>query len=189
MALFRTTDPDAEPVPLADARAHLRIDHDGDDGLIEGLIRAARDEVETSCGLALIDQHWRLTLDRLPSSGRVLLRRHPVREILSVTVFGRDGEASVIDPSVYQLDASSRPARLHFTQPPGPGLAMNGIEIDFAAGFGEAGVDVPDILKRAMLLLVAHWYEFRAAFGATQQPVSWPAGYDRLVAPYRARRL
>lgn len=189
MALFRTTDPDVEPVLLAEARAHLRIDHDSEDGLILGLIRAARGEVETSCGLALIDQSWRLTLDRLPSSGRVLLRRHPVREILSVTVFGPNGEASVIDPSGYQLDASSRPARLHFSRLPGSGRAMNGIEIDFAAGFGEAGVDVPDILKHAMLLLVAHWYEFRAAFGASQQPVSWPAGYDRLVAPYRARRL
>ena len=31
---------------------------------------------------------------------------------------------------------------------------MNGIEIDFSAGFGEAGTDVPDLLNRAILVLV-----------------------------------
>lgn len=189
MALFRTVEPEAEPVTLGEAKANMRLDHDGEDELIAGLIRAARGEVEASCGLALIEQGWRLTLDRIPSSGRVLLRRHPVREVQSVTVFGADGEASLVDPAHFSLDAHARPARLHFHTAPAPGAAVNGIEIDFVAGFGEAGTDVPDLLKRAMLLLVAHWYEFRAAFGAADQPVSWPAGYDRLIAPYRARRL
>ena len=66
---------------------------------------------------------------------------------------------------------------------------MNGVEIDFTAGFGEAGADVPDLLKRAILLLVGHWYEFRAGFGPADQPVSYPAGYERLIAFYRAGRL
>ncbi len=43
---------------------------------------------------------------------------------------------------------------------------MNGVEIDFSAGYGEAGTDVPDLAQRAMLMLVAHWFEFRASFGA-----------------------
>jgi len=189
MALFRTVVPDVEPVTLADAKANLRLDHDGEDALIGSLIRAAREEIEASCGLALIDQSWRLTLDRLPPSGRVLLRRHPVREVQSVTVFGSDGEASLVDPAFFSLDAHARPARLHFHTTPTPGAVLNGVEIDFVAGFGEAGTDVPDLIKRAILLLVAHWYEFRAAFGAAEQPVSWPAGYDRLIAPYRSRRL
>jgi uncharacterized phiE125 gp8 family phage protein len=65
---------------------------------------------------------------------------------------------------------------------------MNGIEIDFTAGFGEAGTDVPDLLRRAILALVAHWYEFRGVYDAGQ-PVSYPAGYDRMISSYRARRL
>ncbi len=189
MALFRTVGPEAEPVTLADAKAHLRLDHDGEDGLIEGLIRAAREEVEASCGLALIAQDWRLTLDRVPRSGTVAIRRHPVVEILSVTVYGADGEASLLQPQGLALDRASRPARLHFADVPQPRIAMNGIEIDFRAGFGEAGTDVPDLLKRAMLALVAHWFEFRATFGAESQPVSYPAGYDRLIAPWRPGRL
>lgn len=187
MTLFRTVAPAVEPVTLSDAKKTLRLDHDGEDGLIEGLIRAAREEVETSCGLALIEQEWRLAIDRLPPMGRVLLRRHPVQTVKSVTVFGRDGEASLVDPATYRLDAGGRPVRLHFLV--SPSHAANGVEIDFSAGFGEAGTDVPDLLKRAMLVLVAHWYEFRASYAAAEQPVSFPAGYDRLIAPWRMRRL
>ena len=187
MTLFRTEAPAVEPVTLAEAKAILRLDHNSEDVLIGGLIRAAREEIEASCGLALIEQEWRLSLDRLPRSGRVLLRRHPVREVKSVTVFGRDGEASIVDPTTYRLDAAGRPARLHFLTP--PAHAANGIEVDFVAGFGEAVTDVPDLIKRAMLALVAHWYEFRASYGAKDQPVAFPSGYERLIAPWRMRRL
>lgn len=189
MTLVRTTDPSVEPITLAEAKANLRIDHDSEDALIEGLIRAAREEVEASTGLALIDQDWRRVLDRVPSSGRVLLHRHPVKSIISVTLYGSDGEASLLDPGDYRLDAVSRPARLHILKRPANHVAMNGIEVDFSAGFGESGADVPDLIKRAIHLLVAHWFEFRASFGAADQPVSFPDAYARLIAPYRMRRL
>jgi uncharacterized phiE125 gp8 family phage protein len=189
MALFRTTAPAAEPVTLAEAKQHLRLDHDGEDGLIEGLIRAAREEVEAATGLALIDQNWRLTLDRVPVTGVVRIARHPVKEILSVTVFGADGEGIVVDPATYRLDPHSRPARLWFAERTPAKRVMNGVEIDLAAGFGEAGPDVPDLLKRAMLALVAHWFEFRASFGADDQPVAFPSGYRRLIAPWTRGRL
>lgn len=189
MALFRTVPPGAEPLTLADCKAHLRISHDGDDALIAGLVRAAREEVESQTGVAMIDQDWRLSLDAWPAGGIVTLMRHPVKQVLSVTLHGADGEASLMDPAGYRLDGLSRPARLWVEDRPVPGAAINGIEIDFRAGFGEAGTDVPDLLKRAMLLLVAHWYEFRAAYGPDDQPVSIPQGFRRLTDGWRARRL
>jgi uncharacterized phiE125 gp8 family phage protein len=189
MALFRTVPPGAEPLTLAECKAHLRISQDGEDALIAGLVRAAREEVESHTGVAMIDQDWRLALDAWPASGIVTIPRHPVKQILSVTLYGRDGEASLMDPGSYRLDGLSRPARLRVEDRPAPGASLNGIEIDFRAGFGEAGPDVPDLLKRAMLLLVAHWYEFRAAWGPDDQPVSIPEGFRRLTDGWRARRL
>jgi uncharacterized phiE125 gp8 family phage protein len=189
MALFRTVAPEGEPLSVAECKAYLRIDHGDDDALIGGLVRAAREEVERHTGTALLAQDWRLTLDRWPRLGRVTIPLHPVSEILSVTVYGDEGEGSLVDPASYRLDPRSRPARLHFSDWPAPAIVMNGIEIDFRAGFGEAGTDVPDLLKRGMMLLVAHWYEFRAAHGAADQPVSLPEGFSRLVAGYRSRRL
>lgn len=189
MTLYRTVDPAGEPVTLAEAKAQMRVAHDSEDALIGGLIRAARAEVEAQTGMALIDQSWRLALDRWPADGLVRLRRHPVKEILSVTVYGAEGEGAVVDPATYAADLVSRPARLHVLAPPAPERRLNGIEVDFTAGFGEAGTDVPDLLKRAVLMLVAHWYEFRAAFGAEHQPVSIPPGFDRLISGYRTGRL
>jgi uncharacterized phiE125 gp8 family phage protein len=189
MTLFRTVEPAAEPVTVADVKAQLRLDHSSEDALIADLIRAARAEVEQATGCALIEQDWRLTLDRWPRSNRVLLHRHPVREILSVTMYGRDGGATIVDPATMLLDADARPTRLHFDQAPQPDRAMNGIEVDFRAGFGTAGTDVPDLLKRAVIMLASHWFEFRAVLSTNDQPASYPKGYERLIAPYRTRRL
>jgi uncharacterized phiE125 gp8 family phage protein len=189
MTLFRTVEPAGEPVTLADVKAHLRIADGSEDALLQGLIRAAREDLERATGMALIDQSWRFALDAWPSQGCALLPMHPVREVLSVTAFGTEGETSLVDPADYQLDMLSRPARLHFETRPEPLRIFNGIEIDFSAGYGEAGTDVPDLLKRAILLLVGHWYEFRAHFEPAEQPVSYPAAYDRIVASYRSRRL
>jgi uncharacterized phiE125 gp8 family phage protein len=189
MTLFRTVEPAVEPVTLSEVKAHLRIDGTSEDDLLTGLVRAARQDVERSTGLALIDQSWRLVLDRWPASGTVPLRIHPVREVLSVTLYGSEGEASLLAPESYQVDTLSRPARVHAETTPPALRAMNGVEIDFSAGFGESGTDVPDLLRRAILLLVAHWYEFRAGFGPDDQPVSYPAGYERMIAGYSAGRL
>lgn len=189
MTLFRTSDPAAAPVTLAEVKAYLRLGHSSEDDLLAGLIAAATEDVEKSAGLALIVQSWRLVLDKWPTGDRVALLRHPVIAVQSVTMFGTDGEATLLDPAKYQVDPISRPARLHFEARPTVLRAMNGIEIDFTAGFGEAGTDVPDLLKRAILVLAAHWYEFRAQYGAADQPVSYPDIYQRLIAGYRARRL
>jgi len=189
MTRFRTLPPEAEPVTLAEAKAYLRLQSDSEDDLIAGLIKAAREDVERTTGTALIDQGWRLLLDAWPANEIAMLTPFPVKEVTAVTAYGSEGEAWVLNPGDYFLDANSRPARLHFETQPEPLRVMNGIEIDFTAGFGEAGPDVPDLLRRAILLLVAHWYEFRAQVTAQDQPVSYPAGYDRMIAGYKGRRL
>lgn len=189
MAIFKTVSPVIEPVTIAELKTYLRLEHEGENDLLSSLIRAAREEIEVSCGIALIRQNWRLTLDDMPRSGRVPLRRHPVSEITSITLFGPDGEASALNPTAYKLERSRRPEIVQFISIPSMIAMTNGMEIDFTAGFGESAVDVPDLLKRAIILLAAHWFEFRAQFSADQQPASYPAGYERLIAPWRLRRL
>ena len=189
MALFKIAEPALEPVTVADARAWLRISHTSEDTLIADLISAARQNVEHQTGLSLITQQWRMTLDQWPEDDVIELPRGPVTGVISVVVYAANGAPSTVPPADYLLDMRSDPARLMFEKRASPGRRMNGIEIDFSAGFGATGTNVPDMLNRAILLLVAHWYEFRGAFRASDQPVSYPDGYLPLMRPYRKVRL
>ena len=87
------------------------------------------------------------------------------------------------------LEPGGEPENLDLSQAISPDLYRNGIEIDLICGFGDFGIDVPDTLKRGILMLVAHWYEFRGAVPPSQQPVSLPPGFDSLMAPYRRVNL
>jgi uncharacterized phiE125 gp8 family phage protein len=181
--------PSAEPLTLAQVKAHLRIEHDDEDALLQSLAATARQHLERETGLCLLVQHWRLYLDLWPKGGVIEIARGPVQAIESVTVYGADGEASDVSLEDHLLDGASRPARLWLRDPKTPGRALNAIEIDFTAGFGEAGADVPSPLMRAMLIHVGFMYGFRGVVSPEQQPAGIPDGYERLIGGFRLRRL
>ncbi len=58
--------PSAEPLTLAQVKAHLRVEHTDEDGLLSGLISIARQFLEAETGLCLMRQRLRLYLDRWP---------------------------------------------------------------------------------------------------------------------------
>lgn len=68
---------------------------------------------------------------------------------------------------------------------PAPGRVAAGIELDVTVGFGIAAADVPEALRQAIRLLVAHWYENRGlvTIGANYSPL--PQSVAALIAPYR----
>ena len=177
--------PAAMPVTLAEAKAHLRVSSATEDDAISALIAVATQYLERDTGQALIDQRWRAYWDAVPCDGVLELMCSPVRGIVAVTVYDRLGEATVLDGADYYVNLVARPARLRLADSVPASMRANGIEVDFDAGYGEAGTDVPDMLKRAILVLVAHWYEFRGVFDAADQPVSVPALYARLTRHFR----
>ncbi len=183
------TPPAAEALTLAEAKAHLRLDTSDEDDLVATLIRVAREHLERTTGLGLLTQGWRLYLDSMSEDGVIRIARGPVQSVESMTVYDGDGTASSVSLQGHVLDGQGRPARLMLTQPIRPGRAVNGIEIDFTAGFGAAATDVPDTLKRAMLTHVAQMFSCRGVVAADAQPALIPPGYDRLVAPFVMRGL
>ncbi|MCF3642632.1 phage head-tail connector protein [Rhizobium sp. TRM95111] len=189
MTIAELMPPAAEPIALAAAKAHLRLDTSDEDELVSDLLRSARTHLERETGLALISRSFRLYLDRWPDGRVIQIARGPVQTIENVTVYDGNGMPLDVALTGFVLDGTARPARLVLADRPAPGQAANGIEIDFTAGFGDSGVDVPDTLKRAMLIHVALMFELRGAVDRGEQPAGVPAGYDRLVAPWRLRRL
>ncbi|WP_099865120.1 head-tail connector protein [Pararhizobium haloflavum] len=184
------TDPAVgEALTLAEAKAHLRVEHQDEDELIEALIRTAREYLEAAAGLSLLHQSFRLFLDDWPKAQAILIRKHPVRSLDAVVVYDGEGMPQEMDLATVRLDTARRPARLVVAAMPAPAQLTNGIEIEFTAGYGESGADVPDVLKRAMLLHIAAMYALRGAVGRDHQPATVPPGYERLIAPYCRKSL
>lgn len=183
------TPPAAEPLTLAEVKAHLRLDGTAEDALLTSLIAAARHYLEATTGLALITQRLRVYRDDWPADGLIQLAIAPLQSVESVTVYDAAGNPQAVSLAGHVLDAVSTPARLFLAAQPATSRPLNGIEIDVIAGFGNTGADVPDTLTRAMLMHVALMYELRGAIPSDMQPAAIPAGYDRLVSPYRPVRF
>lgn len=183
------TPPASEPITLAETKSHLRLDDTNEDTLLASLIRTAREHLERATGLSLITQTWRLYLDSIPEDGVIQIARGPVQTIESLTLYYASGKELALPLTDHILDGHARPARLVLGRAVSAGQPINGIEIDFSAGFGESGSEVPDTLKRAMLMHVAQMFAFRGTVAADDQPADIPPGYDRLIAPFLIRRL
>lgn len=189
MTAVLVTPPAVEPVSLADMKAQLRLTATSEEDLISAQIRAARGHVESVTRRALITQTWRRYLDRWPEGRVVSLSPGPVSAVTGVTLYDGNGLPMALAPGDWQADLASVPARLRPALAViGGGAALNGIEIEFVAGFGPAPGDVPDALRQAIRLLAAHWFEHREADAAALS-CSIPGEVGRLCAPYRVCRL
>ncbi len=192
MSLVMTSGPALEPVSLAEAKAHLRVDGTAEDALIQSLIVTSRLHIEAALGLALITQSWSYFLDRWPKGGRLVLPLGPVAAISHVRVWNEEGGSESLALSGFLLDGHGMPPRLVALAgalPLTPGRVANGIEVGFTAGFGAASTDVPATIRHALLLLVAHWYEHREPVEIGVGVNAVPAMVSDLLAPYRRRRL
>jgi uncharacterized phiE125 gp8 family phage protein len=192
MPLILTSGPAVEPVALAEAKAHLRVDGSAEDTLIASLIVTSRLHVEAAIGLALIAQSWSWYIDAWPPGPALKLPLRPVQSVAAVRLYDESAAATSLDPAAYFLDGAGVPPRLvrHGALAwPKPGRIANGIEIAFTAGYGSAAADVPAPIRQAILLLVAHWYEHRSPLedGVHAEPL--PDMVSELLAPYRIGRL
>jgi uncharacterized phiE125 gp8 family phage protein len=191
MALALTSGPAEEPITVSEAKAHLRLDGSAEDILVASLIVTSRLHIEAALGLALIIQGWRLTLDRWPEGGEVRFPLRPIRSITSVTVLDKAGTPAVVPEEDYILDGEALRPRLIPRDGawPRPERPAKGIEIAFEAGLAEDAEGVPQPIRHALLLLVAHWYEHRDPLEIGSAGAAIPAAVSDLLKPYREVRL
>jgi uncharacterized phiE125 gp8 family phage protein len=192
MPLVLTAGPAVEPVSLAEAKAHLRLDGTAEDPLVGSLILTSRLHVETTLGLALVTQSWSWFLDAWPRRRGVELPLKPLQSITAVRLYDEAGAPTTVAPGTYFLDGAGNPPRLVRQGTlvwPRPARTANGIEIAFTAGYGNAAADVPQPIRQAILLLVAHWYEHRTPLEVGSQAEPPPGMVADLLAPYRTPRL
>jgi uncharacterized phiE125 gp8 family phage protein len=183
--------PAVEPVSLAEAKAYLRVEHEDDDDTIAALIAGARIHVEAQTRRALITQTWRLSRDAWPANGRIAVLPAPLRKLAAVRIYKLDGSTQAIDVAAFAADKTSAPAVLAFMHGalPAPGRLAGGIELDIEVGYGDAPSDVPEPLRQAIRVLVAHWYENRGLIAAGQSVAVLPDSANALIRPYRVLSL
>lgn len=185
----RTSAPAELPVPVAEAKANSRVDHSDDDAVFEALIGAATAYLDGYAGVlgrCIVSQDWRQ--DFQDWEGQLRL---PFPDVSSATVTYQDTDNAVqtVAASAYEIVEDARGSvvvfRDAFQKPALYNDMVAPISVAFTAGYG-AVADVPEPLKAAIKLLVAHWYENREATGDTE---SLPYGVDMLIAPYRRGRV
>lgn len=189
MTTFLLAGPAEEPVTLAQAKAHLRVDDGAEDGLIATLIAAARLHVEGVTGRAMLAQSWRLVLDRWPDDGLVRLPVTPLLSLSAMRAYDEAGTPTSLSLAELRVDAEGQGTTLALPRLRLPLRSRAGIEIDYVAGFGTTPSDVPADLVQSLLTLVAHWFDNRDAVILAGSGAVVPSGFDRLVAGYRRVRL
>lgn len=191
--LIQLTPPAEEPVTLDEAKLHLRVTDTAQDALITSLIQAAREHAETALThRAFITQQWRLTLDEFPAHDLFIrLPKPPLVSVEAVRYTDGNGALQVWDPANYAVDTGSLPGKIDL----GYGLYFpigryqaNAIQIDFTCGYG-AAADVPEAIKTAIKLLVAHWYENREPVNVGNLTTSLQFTVDALLGTYTYREI
>lgn len=188
------TPPAKEPLTLAEAKAHLRVDHTDEDGLISMLIASARKTAERWLRRALITQTLRATIEiQRPVStpltgplGRVKtslkIPRPPLQAVTMVEIETAPGVWEPVAPDDYVVDEDAEPAVIR----PAYGVwGSNRVRVTYVAGYGDNESDVPAPIRQGMLLLIGDWYQYREETIVEDTAQRLRTGVQSLWEPYR----
>lgn len=182
-----------EPVTLAEAKLHMRVDYPEDDSLIASLITAARLRAEVLLRQTLLLTTYDLYLDAFPCGGGgyyyrtirqmgpgpgwlptggggiIPLAMGPVNSVTSVKYVDISGTLQTLSAATYTVSIGprARVQSLPGSAFPIPRDTLDAVVIRYTAGAATAAA-IPETVKAAMKLMVGHWYEHREEVSDTQ---------------------
>ena len=204
------TQPAVEPITLADLRKHLgiepyEVDSNGDgehphDAMIMAMLGAARAHAEEFTGRSIALKTYELALDEFPAD-EIELPHPPAVRIEQVTYVTTDSAGDLVEETVaaedYTLDRYLEPGwvtpAINTTWPTASAV-INAVKVRYVAGYqvpepdssAEDADALPGAIRAALLLMVGHLYENRAA-ASDKATTEVPLGVDALLRPYRVR--
>ena len=187
MGLALVTGPDIEPVTLAEAKAHLRVDIDDDDTLIQAYVSAARDQIELMTERALFTQTYRMTLDGFWGGRCLVLPHPPVQSVTSIKYDDADDVEQTLSSSAYVVDTDSEPGSVYLAENqswPTTRGKPRAVRVTYVAGWSTVAA-VPERAKQAIKMLVGHWYESRETVVVGMTANELPMAVRSLVAGLR----
>ena len=177
-----TTSPAVEPVSLTDMKLHLRVTSTADNDLITSLIQAARQWCEDYENRAYITQTITAKMDSF--CNEIEIPKPRLQSVTSIKYIDVDGNQQTLSDSCYDVDIYGEPGRITLAYNQswlGIRGDVNGIEIIYKAGYGDAAPAVPKKTIAAIKLLAAHLYENREASLVGVAASELPMGVESLL--------
>ena len=164
------------------------VESDLQDAVLVSFLRAALAAIEGRTSKALISRGFLVTLAHWSAPDAQRLPLAPVQGITDVSIVDAYGAARLVDPADYRLQKDAHEPRLRAMSGCLPRIPESGsAEIRFDAGYGADFGAVPEDLKQAVLMLAAHYYEYRSDTALSQGCM--PFGVTSLIARYRPLRV
>ena len=186
--LIKVSQPTSEPVTLAEAQLHLRLDTAGsppahpDDALVQAFISASRESAESYTGVTIAACEYEA--QGTPTNEKLSLQTHPVNSVSSVTYQDGDGVTQTVDAADYYVDNFAKPAVLVFKK----NTPVQDVTVRFTAGFTDGQspnpYPTPSAVKAAILLMLGNLYENRETVSAIES-FERPQSATYLLTPYR----
>ena len=183
-SLVRVTAPSALPISVAEAKAQMRVEGNDEDTIIERLINAAVAfvDVQGVLGFAMITQTWGQWVG--PNPGTVMLSLGPVQSVSAIKYYDINGTLQTA--TLANFNVFGTPNRI--TISPKTGYAWpvtqtrdDAIKIEYVIGYGATSASVPQTVRHALMMLVAHWYENRENELIGTISKTLPFGFDDIL--------
>ena len=193
MMLVEETNVPAAALPVEEFKAHLRLGSGFtgatvQDAVLESFLRAAMAAIEARTGKVLIARGFALTVEAWREAGMQPLPVAPVSAVGSVEIRDASDAVSVVDPGDYRLVQDMQDPKMRATGSRLPAIPTGGAAVTrFTAGYGAGWGDLPADLGQAVMLLAAHYYEYRDETSLGQGCM--PFGVTSLIERYRRVRI
>jgi uncharacterized phiE125 gp8 family phage protein len=193
MILVELAEVPAAILPTARLRDQLRLGTGfADDGvldpLLQGFLRAAIAAVEARTGKALLSRAFELTVGAWHRADRQPIPIAPVGAVSGVALLDGVGGAISVPLASLRLEIDAMRPCLAPVSGLLPSIPAGGsARITFEAGFGNAWSQVPADLSQAVLMLAAHYHEYRT--DTALDAGCMPFGVSALIERYRPLRL
>ncbi|WP_299589591.1 head-tail connector protein [uncultured Tateyamaria sp.] len=192
MLIEETTVPDGA-LPVEEFKAHLRLGsgfgHDSvQDAVLTSFLRAAVAAIEARTGKALFERAFSLTVSEWAVADAQALPVAPVSAVTGVTLIDRSGGTTPVGNDAFWLERDTHRPRVRAVAACLPVVPTAGsVSVAFTAGFGAVWADVPADLAQAVMLLAAHYYEYRDETSLSEGCM--PFGVTSLIERYKPLRL
>lgn len=186
MSLVVVIAPTVEPLTVEEVQSWCKATESAEAEIIESLISEARRHAEVMLGRALAPQTLAARFDTFPCWG-FTLERSPVTSITSIQYVDTNGDTQMLSPSSYQADLYSEPPRVtpaYGESWPSTRCQMNAVTVTYIAGYAEAAA-VPGPIRRAIAMLVAHWFENREAVLVGPSAIEMPMHVRDMLMPWK----